>query len=116
MSNNDDGGSRVDQYFVTSYTEVCIIIPYRSNLNHLRSISAYNREIQNRNDEKRPLKKTVRSACEISDLLWFIRWAPKKGSLSIFIFTACPSRHARRLSASLATTVSRTYTSAMKLM
>lgn len=54
---NYDGGSRVDQYFVTSYTEVCIIIRYRSNLNHLRSISAYNRDIHNRNDEKSSLKK-----------------------------------------------------------
>lgn len=56
MSNND-GGSRVDQYFVTSHTEVCIIIQYRSNLNHLTSISAYNRDILNRKDENHITKK-----------------------------------------------------------
>lgn len=29
-----DDGDRVDQYFVLRYTEVCIIIQYRLNLNH----------------------------------------------------------------------------------
>lgn len=59
MSTND-GGNRVDQYFVTSYTEVCIIIQYRLNLNHLWSISDYNRDLHNENDDIRALKKMLR--------------------------------------------------------
>lgn len=107
-----DDVRRVDQYFVKCYTEVYIKIQNRSNLNRtisdLRPTACGFRQTLH--------KKILPGTRVLRGLQWFIWVSPQKGSLSIFIFTSCPSRHARRLSASLATTVSRTNTSATKLM
>lgn len=110
-----DGGSRVDQYFVKSYTEVRIIPRYRSNLNRSAGVRAphalyarYAAATYNKNLYK--LKECFVCYCDS------FGWAPMKGSLSIFIFPTCPSRHARRLYASRSTTVSRTNTTARKVM
>lgn len=79
-----DDGDRVDQYFVLRYTEVCIIIQYRLNLNHKGDRRRDLRTILTRTRTNFK-QKAPTSTGELGVLQWFIGWAPRRGDFYIYI-------------------------------